>query len=184
MNRKHDMSTVDKNKAPHKRLKHDSQETMSANTGGVEEEDTNVDFSIETGMDLGVSEKLQLLENKVETLEEERKLLIKDIAMLTKKIEDCQEEQSHAWECRNKFIGLHNEKLETYIANLQAYTCEKLHGIHTAIAEKHLNIVKKLETTEKALRGCWFVTDKKVDLLWQKEDERREAEEAAGMEGR
>ena len=33
-------------------------------------------------------------------------------------------------------------------------------------------------------RGCWFVTDKKVDVLWQKEEERKEAEEVAGMQGR
>jgi hypothetical protein len=169
------------NRKQNKRMKRE-EETTSVNTGGVE--DTGLDFSIETGMDLGLTEQVQLLEQRIESLENEKKLMIKDVAILTKKIVDCQEEQSHAWECRNKFIGLHNEKLATYITKLQAYTCEKLHGIHTAIAEKHMNIINKLETTEKALRGCWFVTDNKVDLLWQKEEERKEAEETSGMEGR
>ena len=100
------------------------QEQSSVNTGGVEEAPTDNEYSIQTGMDLAVTEKVQLLEIRVESLENERKLLIKDVAALTKKIADCKEEQSHAWECRNKFIGLHNEKLEAYIAKLQAYTCK------------------------------------------------------------
>jgi hypothetical protein len=166
-----------------KRRKAFHAEETSVNTGGNEAA-SEKDFSIETGMDLAVAEQVELLEKRVSYLEDERRVMFNDIGILTNRIKACKEEQEHAWECRNKFIGLHNEKLATYIEKLQAYTCEKLHGIHTAIAEKHLNIVNKLETTEKALRGCWFATDNKVDLLWQKEEERREAEETSGMEGR
>jgi hypothetical protein len=133
MSRKHVTPTADRSET-NKRFK---TEDTTVNTGGVDEQrGTDNEFSIETGMDLALTEKVELLEKRVESLENEKALLITDVAALTKKITDCQEEQSHAWECRNKFIGLHNEKLETYIANLQAYTCEKLHGIHTAIAEK------------------------------------------------
>lgn len=67
-----------------KRLKSDEQ---SANTGGVE------DYSIETGLDLGVAEQVELLEKRVNSLEEEKRLMIKDIHSLTKKIEACKEEQ-------------------------------------------------------------------------------------------
>jgi hypothetical protein len=172
--RKHVTPTAEKQK---KRIKTDEQST-SANTGGYES------FSIETGMDLGVAEQVELLEKRVEFLEQERQLMIKEVAKLSKNIKACREEQSHAWECRNKFIGLHNEKLETYIARMQSYTVEKIQGIHNMIAGRQAAINERLDKTEKAWRGCWFVTDKKVDVLWQKEEERKEAEEVAGMQGR
>ena len=155
----------------------------SVNTGGYHEAASDADFSIETGMDLAVAEKVELLEKRVSYLEDERKVMFDDIGILTNRIKACKEEQEHAWECRNKFIGLHNEKLETYIAKLQSFTCEKLQAIHNMIAGRQAAINEKLDKTEKSLRGCWWVTDKKLDVLWQKEEERREAEVASGMQG-
>ena len=108
----------------------------------------SIQVSIETGMDLAVAEQVKLLEKRVSYLEDERRVMFDDIGILTNRIKACKEEQEHAWECRNKFIGLHNKKLETYIARLQSYTCEKLQGIHTMIVGRQADINERLDKTE------------------------------------
>jgi predicted RNase H-like nuclease (RuvC/YqgF family) len=131
-------------------------------------------LSINTGFETLIEERLTKLENYVEHMKAEAEKSKKEITKLTVKLDQFNKRAESTWQSANAFILLHDSKMEDFCGQLATYTCQKMRTMHRLIAEKQAEMAASLERMDTKLLACWFVTDKKVDLLWTTEEERKQ----------
>ena len=134
----------------------------------------NEENSIETGSDMKIIERIELLEFQMESVRSDLRIARLERDEHKEKLDRHLTGTRLFWDKTNKeLVSYHRNKLHDAIEKLATYSVEKMKGIHTLIAKKQASLADRLSKTENALRDCWFITDMKVTKLLEKEEEQK-----------